>query len=1416
MNIISTRIVRTSCISILLVIFIVSNYGLCSTDLDRKKLMESTVTIPRPWLDAPEAIELVSKQTGLRYVVTARNLKGLTGPFYTDEKVKVKKLIEMVARASGMEILTVDGVTILQPELSSDMQTEFHKAIKDVRCENTEQRRRGAFILGESCRVDAIPLLVELLGDKEDKVRRTALLSLASFEGDFDYNQWEGRLSIFELPSVKLDTDNLLWVIEESAPAGGYEWKSAVSLLARARESQLSRAIWMEAWNKTPGTIMTVIRAVGRCETPDVKAMLEKRLRETFTNNPADRFEAGESLGYLGMVDILREHLLGGTKTRYTPLIRMASAYGLGFCKNSSRAVEALKTALTDSDPRVREMAVFALGKINNEESRNVLVNLLLDENTPVDVRVAGILFAPYTSQEVTNAIFKLCSDSNPRIRAGVAEALGQIGGFRSISLLAQMVRCDNDRWVRAESARSLAIIFSHVNSPELHKSGSSGTDFETRVAEVRGKISTTAIYDLFKELIAPKADPEVKLAAVIGMGQSRSPEWSELLSKVALDPDENYRIRKYAARSLAMLANRAGQATLLKLIEAQPPVRMTDVPLRYLDLGDADKTVKYLIPWVTKGTLDEQVMAAERLGEIGTPEAVKVLAGAFNAFENHSRFTQAWSLMRITNREGIKTLAELLSSSKRSGIRMNAALALKGRLDPAVIDALIKATSDPDPSVRKASANSLGECGEPVAAPALITLMEKDPDITVSHEALRALRRREYAWLKEVQEAFKRVRGTVRDCGIPGGPSVAEQPDNSWVLRRWAHDINDDTIVNLTYESAVVYDPCKQRIIQWGAHGRYADSPQTGMTWFFDVNTMTWTRPAPGQEPPGICLTRGLTMDPVRGLMISPSGVGGGHGWVMALRRGLCYSVPWLFDTKSEQWMPAHTLFHPGNATEATACFDLYNDVMLLNSNPLIYDPHVNQWILQEPPAVQPKRTSNEPGAYDPVSKRFIMLAGADIRNRARIWAYETRNNQWIELFPQNPPPPSRCPMVYDSANDVMLLFRREENRISTWVFHIRENRWEEMPPVYPSPSYGQYDVAYDPVHNVAVMSGGWEWGQSTAVTVRETWTYRYRKPEKEKKSTAPQNLKLVLSSNNDGMVNVKLSWEAPEAGAPGGYYVWRGNGECPWTAKFERITSEPVKILEFSEKLKPDRQNLYYYRVTALQADGKEGLPSPLVRTQPEVVREVFCARDSDGVIHIAWTPSCSSGIMGYNVYRARCEQKDFWRQTFDPEKNEKQGNKFVKLNEKPVNTLSFIDGIGTNEILVTSETSWQPLYVYMIKAVNLLEQESGPSPVTISVPPPPLQVMAFHMRDGRFMIISGSSGPLETLERGRFVYRMDSYKTDWAFRIKGAPHLCRVQLDDSGVLTGDRLCYFVIAVDGSGQSGIPGTEAWGLNPP
>ncbi|HOX07300.1 MAG TPA: HEAT repeat domain-containing protein [Planctomycetota bacterium] len=1353
-------------------------------------MQKPTLDAPRAWLETGKALALAGRRAGARYAITAREVDGLVGPLTLGQKFTAEELLGRAAKAAGLELSWQGEVALLQPVLDAAGRAALLRAVSDAKSADARTRARGAFALGESLRADAIPMLMGMLGDKDGSVRRAALMALSAFEGDFEHAQWAGRLSVFELPGLRIDTDSLMWVLEDAAAAGTAEWRAALSILGRAREGQVTRTVWDAAYERAPGAIMPAVWAMGRCGDPAAGWVLERRLRKTFTNVPADRYTSGAAMGKLGLVGALREHAIRKEKGSQPADVRQAAVYGLGFCKGNAKALETLKEALGDPDARVRELAVFAMGEMDTKESAAALAGLLADEKADVALRCAATgALARVSNDKAQEVLFATAKDKDAKVRAAVAEALGNLGGTAAYSALATASYDEKDRWALAAIGRSLASF-----GPQRITTNASPMLLPTRL------------------LSDPKADVEVRSAIAIGMGQSRSPEWADALAKVALDGAADWRLREYAVRSLAMLANRAGQPTLLKLIESEPPVRMTNLPLRYLDLGDPAKTTAYLARFVTAGVRDEQALAVERIGELGAPEGVEMLAAGFNVFDNYTRCAHIWPLVNSSSPAVRAKLVDLLKTSRRSGVRTSAALGLGGRRDPEVIETLIGACRDENSAVRKAAAQSLGACGDPAAAATLIEVMEKDADTAVAHQALRALRLHEFAGLKAVREAFGRVRGTERDCGIPGGPGLREQPSNSWVLRKAPASYDDLSAQDLTYESAVAYEPVTGRVVQWGAHGRRADSPQTGRTWVYDTGASEWHRPLAKQEPPGICLTRGIAADANRGLVISPVSGTGSHGWVSFLRRNASNSIPWVYDAKKEQWYPMRPVKNPGPHGMVASCFDPAGDAAIfLGNSPRVYDAHANEWTSMKPQGAKPGSHNEQPGAYDPVTGRFIVVSDGDEKGRGRTWAYDLRADRWTELKPASPPPNVTQPMVYDSANDVMLLFNPVAGRTEVWAYLLRENRWELAPPAWPAPSYHNSDAAYDPVHNVTVLTGGWEWGRSGEITIRETWTYRYRPATASdpKKPGAPRDVRLELGA--DGKVG--LAWTAPAGVAPAGYVVYRGTGEHPWTAAFEKITAAPLKEAGFSETLKPEAGKLIHYRVAAVGADGQEGPPSLIVRTQPLPVREVAAARNADGTVSLSWAPSASAGVSGYNVYRAAGPKLDLWSQRFEP--GEKPGE-FAKVNAEIVTGTTFTDRPAGEPPAAAgvSESTWAPFLVYIVRAVNSLGQESGPSPATLSIPAPPGPVVAVPLEDGRVLVTAGAEGTAPV--RGRQLYRMDSYKGDWLHRSAGSPAPATVFVDGQKWPRGDRRCYFVIAVDELGQLGVPSSEAWARNAP
>lgn len=1361
----------------------------------KQELSGVSLVIPRSYMELHTALQNAAMQTGLRYVVTVPKLKGVIGPFTPGDRISLTKLLDAIASKAKLSLSWQNRIAIFQPSHNEEQQARLQRYLTDMSSNEMSRRRTACHTLGLSARIEAIPTLCETIKDDKREIYILAARALALYEGDFSHNEWYGRLSVFELPEIKLPVENLLWLVEEGTPPGSKAWKSAISLLGRAREGRLSRSVWDFVWDKdrVPDAMTDVIWALGRSGDPSCGPCLDRRLRQPVTNIPHQRYVTATALAKLGLIEILNKLLSASSGTDNESIeIRSAIAFGLGYCANGS-AIEVLQKCLCDPVKQVRELAVLSLGRIRTPRSHEILSSILLNNEGNISLRVASAtaLAMQLTPADECKELIESAKDTNPAIRTACAMALGIIGGKKAQETLASLIM-DSHKDVVCAAVHALTSI-----GPYKKVSGHQATDKWGGCATL---------------LESQQTDTDIRIAIAIGMGESRCPEASEYLASVAYNTENCERLRKYSARSLAMLANRAGQSALLKLLESDSSQRITDIPIRYLDMGDPAKTLSYLSKWLTSGTPDEQIASAERIAELELPEGTELLAGGFNVFDNHTRFTHAWALLCFRTHEVVHQLVALVRRNRRSGVRMNAALALAGEWDPLVVETLIDASSDENTLVRRAAINSLGESGDPMAAPALIKAMEQDTDIRVSHSALRALRQFDFANLPEVREAFKRITGTNRDCGVPNLRSIIDQPDNSWILCKFNRNYDDVSQPNLTYESAITYDSIKNQIIQWGAHGRRADSPQTGFTWLFNPVSLSWSRPDVQIEPPGVCLTKPLVFDSNRGLAISASGTGGSHGWIMALRKCTATSIPWIFDGHLQQWYPMHPpLFHPGGIIESAGGYDPYHDMAVFfgSGQVFAYDIHSNKWLSLKPPHPQPEKAPGLSGAYDPKTGRFIVLTGVDtIRGNTRVWAYDIARNVWTELKTENAPPPTTAsPMVYDSANDVMLLFRHEHNRISLYVFHLRTNKWEPMPAIFPCPSYGQFDAVYVPEYNVVVLTGGWEWGQSTAFAVRETWTYRYKRSHQPSIKTMPQLQPLKLEINNG---NIKLSWNLTIDNEIVRFHVYRLSGENSLSTKFVRITPIPLTANEFVDtKISPDT-TCCCYRVTAILKDSEEVPVTYIAYSQPDVVREVRCCRLEDGSVNISWSPSPSTSIVGYNIYRTQTTIEDLWHFTFSAERT--LGG-YEKINTEPVTQLSFVDTqVSTKDI--ANESKWLPLYVYVVKAVNSLGQESGPSPATLSIPPAPRYIKVIPLEEGGYLVIVNDNYA-EGI-KGKHLFRMNSYKSDMAFHVYGAPTPLNVLIDNSYLQSGDRLVYFVANLDEKGQIGNPSNEGWAFNPP
>jgi len=116
-------------------------------------------------------------------------------------------------------------------------------------------------------------------------------------------------------------------------------------------------------------------------------------------------------------------------------------------------------------------------------------------------------------------------------------------------------------------------------------------------------------------------------------------------------------------------------------------------------------------------------------------------------------------------------------------------------------------------------------------------------------------------------------------------------------------------------------------------------------------------------------------------------------------------------------------------------------------------------------------------------------------------LWAYDYESNTWTELHPSVSPPPHHFPVLeYVPTIDRVVLFGGYQQGFTslfndTWAFDYHANRWVNLNPQNPPPPRAYHYMALEPRANRIVMFGGVEdesqYPNSPETTNGETWVY-------------------------------------------------------------------------------------------------------------------------------------------------------------------------------------------------------------------------------------------------------------------------------------------------------------------------------------
>jgi hypothetical protein len=201
----------------------------------------------------------------------------------------------------------------------------------------------------------------------------------------------------------------------------------------------------------------------------------------------------------------------------------------------------------------------------------------------------------------------------------------------------------------------------------------------------------------------------------------------------------------------------------------------------------------------------------------------------------------------------------------------------------------------------------------------------------------------------------------------------------------------------------------------------------------------------------------------------------------------------------------------------------------------------------------------------------------------------------------------------------------------------------------------------------------------------------------------------------------------------------------------------------------------------------------------------------------IEVRWDKHPAPDVAGYNVYRGvvtmrsvkKGEQKA-WRDN-DPEYDDpvpvelRDITDLHKLNEKPLTATTFTDMKAPLAVKDRDPAAYRyHVYAYIVKAVNKLGTESGPSPYALTVPSAPEHVLC--RENGDQAELKWAANPEKGIA-GYHVYKLG--KGSWEIvRVTKEPIKGTTFTHAAGKNT---TRYWVVAVDTLGQEGEPSSPVW-----
>jgi hypothetical protein len=648
-----------------------------------------------------------------------------------------------------------------------------------------------------------------------------------------------------------------------------------------------------------------------------------------------------------------------------------------------------------------------------------------------------------------------------------------------------------------------------------------------------------------------------------------------------------------------------------------------------------------------------------------------------------------------------------------------------------------------------------------------------------------------------------------------------SKHPNNEWVKQS---PTDKQPAPMIGWEGSGAYDPFSKKWIHFGGHDGI---PQGFHLFTYDLETRLWEQRFPPNSPAGVCCIDGAnTFDVANRRFVNFPGGSLGHGYQWSRGVYLRRSAAWLYDPAMNTWtnMRPPPYRRPFTREEniggldAGAAYHPRHEISITfggqgsqggTSNLHFYDAYANQ--LTRITAANPPSPRDGMGICVDTKNDCVVIFGSQYASDEKTYLYRFNTGKW-EAHDLKPRPNAKkgktystIPrLAYDSLNEICLglIWDDATGNHETWTLDVSKLEWKKMvPPTEPDKSMSRSrNLAYSPEHNVFILDLN---PAALKGKGAQIWTYRLRQAPAATQLSPPANLQAESDT-----ARVTLSW-APVKGAVE-YRVYRSHGTEPWQPKFERV-GRSEKPLFVHDTL--DSKHLDYYVVRAVDAKGSESDDSARARLAPRVALKPVVAVVGKDQVELSWHAHPAKDIAGYNLYRGvvtvrtikKGEPKP-WRDN-DPEYDEPRVAEvsditgITKLNDKLLTGLSFTDRVDLTNPLPESKDYKHAVYAYIVRAVNRLGVESGPSPYALTIPSEPTSV--FNREKGAMAELKWAANP----EKGIAGYHVYKLEGTWNIvRLTKEPIRATTFTHKSAATR-----YWIVAVDALGQEGQPSSPVW-----